>query len=56
MVTRTDGALSIAASGIGFADGWCNAGRLTWVSGDNTGVSVEIKVHRAINGMDEFDL
>ncbi len=55
-VTRTDGALSIAASGIGFADGWCNAGRLTWLSGDNAGVSVEIKVHRAISGTDEFDL
>ncbi|MFC1456282.1 DUF2163 domain-containing protein [Microvirga arabica] len=55
-VTRTDGALTIAASGIGFADGWCNAGRLTWVTGDNAGISVEIKVHRAINGTDEFDL
>jgi uncharacterized phage protein (TIGR02218 family) len=55
-VTRTDGALSIAASGIGFADGWCNAGRLTWVTGDNAGVSVEIKVHRALQGTDEFDL
>jgi uncharacterized phage protein (TIGR02218 family) len=55
-VTRTDGALSIAASGIGFADGWCNAGRLTWMSGDNAGIAVGIKVHRAIGGVDEFDL
>ncbi len=55
-VTATDGALTIAASGIGFADGWCTAGQLTWTSGDNAGLSVEIKVHRAINGTDEFDL
>jgi len=55
-VTRTDGALVIAASGIGFADGWCNAGRLTWLTGDNAGVSVEVKVHRAVSGVDEFDL
>jgi uncharacterized phage protein (TIGR02218 family) len=55
-VTATDGALTIAASGIGFADGWCTAGRLTWTSGDNAGLSVEIKVHRAIDGTDAFDL
>ena len=50
------GELRIAASGVGFSDGWCTAGKLTWISGDNTGLSVEIKVHRAINGTDEFDL
>jgi len=55
-VTRTDGVLGIAASGIGFADGWCTGGRLTWTSGDNAGLSVEIKVHRAIGSTDEFDL
>jgi uncharacterized phage protein (TIGR02218 family) len=55
-VTRTDGALSIVASGIGFSDGWCTAGNLAWTSGDNAGLSVEIKVHRAISGTDEFDL
>jgi uncharacterized phage protein (TIGR02218 family) len=56
IVTRTDGALVIAASGIGFRDGWCNAGRLTWTSGANKDLSVEIKVHRAVSGTDEFDL
>jgi uncharacterized phage protein (TIGR02218 family) len=56
VVARTDGALSIAASGTGFADGWCTDGRLTWTSGGNAGLSVEIKVHRAMGGMDEFDL
>lgn len=55
-VTRTDGYLGIVASGIGFADGWCTGGRLTWMSGDNAGIAVEIKVHRAINGEDAFDL
>jgi uncharacterized phage protein (TIGR02218 family) len=55
-VTRTDERLSIAASGIGFADGWCTGGRLTWTSGSNSGISVEIKVHRAVQGTDEFDL
>jgi uncharacterized phage protein (TIGR02218 family) len=55
-VTRTDGALGIVASDIGFSDGWCTGGKLTWLSGDNAGLSVEIKIHRAINGMDEFDL
>ena len=55
-VTRTDGALAIAASGIGFADGWCTGGKLTWTSGANRDLSVEIKVHRAVDGIDEFDL
>lgn len=55
-VTRTDGALVIAASGIGFADGWCTGGRLTWTSGANGGIAVEVKVHRAVSGTDEFDL
>jgi uncharacterized phage protein (TIGR02218 family) len=55
-VTRTDGVLGIAALSIGFPDGWCTGGSLTWTSGANEGLSVEIKVHRAINGTDEFDL
>ena len=55
-VTRTDGVLGIAASGIGFSDGWCTGGKLTWTSGDNKDVAVEIMVHRAIGGTDEFDL
>ena len=55
-VTRTDGTLGIAASGIGFADGWCTGGKLTWTSGANKDISVEIKVHRAVGGTDEFDL
>jgi uncharacterized phage protein (TIGR02218 family) len=56
VVTRTDGALVISSAGTGFRDGWCTGGRLTWTSGANAGLSVEIKVHRAIGGTDEFDL
>ncbi|WP_210485631.1 DUF2163 domain-containing protein [Microvirga antarctica] len=55
-VTRTDGALAIAASGIAGGDGLYTAGRLTWTGGANAGVAVEVKVHRAIDGTDEFDL
>jgi uncharacterized phage protein (TIGR02218 family) len=55
-VTRTDGVLAIASAGTGFRDGWCTGDRLTWTSGANVGLSVEIKVHRAIGGTDEFDL
>ncbi len=55
-VTATDGSLTVTASGIGFKDGWCTGGKLTWTSGSNAGLSVEIKVHRAIDGTDQFDL
>jgi uncharacterized phage protein (TIGR02218 family) len=55
-VTRTDGALVIAASGIAGGDGRYTAGRLIWTSGANSGVAVEVKVHRAIAGTDEFEL
>jgi uncharacterized phage protein (TIGR02218 family) len=55
-VSRTDGALGIAAAGIAFADGFCTGGKLTWTGGANTGVSVEIKVHRRSGAVAEFDL
>ncbi|WP_112663097.1 DUF2163 domain-containing protein [Microvirga flavescens] len=55
-VTRTDGWLVIAASSIGFSDGWCTGGRLTWTSGANKDVSVEIKVHRRAGSTAEFEL
>jgi uncharacterized phage protein (TIGR02218 family) len=55
-VTRTDGEVGIAASGIGFADGWCTGGRLTFLTGANGGTSVEVKMHRRIGGSAEFDL
>jgi uncharacterized phage protein (TIGR02218 family) len=55
-VSRTDGALGIAVTGIGFSDGFCTGGKLTWTSGANKGVSVEIKVHRKSGATSEFDL
>ncbi|MGO4704512.1 DUF2163 domain-containing protein [Microvirga sp. 2MCAF38] len=55
-VMRTDGWLVIAASGIGFSDGWCTGGRLTWTSGANKDILVEIKVHRRVGSTSEFDL
>ncbi len=45
-VTDTDGALTIVASGIAFAPGWCTGGRLTWLTGANAGLSVEVKAQR----------
>lgn len=39
------------ASGLGaFADGWFTAGRLSWTSGANAGLAVEVKTHRASGG------
>ena len=55
-VTRTDGALALAATGIGFADSWCTGGKLTWTGGANDGLSVEIKVQRRVSGGGELDL
>jgi uncharacterized phage protein (TIGR02218 family) len=55
-VTETDGALSLTASGIGFADGFCTAGKLAFTSGANDGFAVEVKSHRAVAGKDVFDL
>jgi uncharacterized phage protein (TIGR02218 family) len=34
----------------GFADGWFTAGRLTWSAGANSGLAVEVKLHRSGNG------
>ena len=56
IVTRTDGSLGLSASGIGFADGWCTGGRLTFTSGANAGLAVEVKTHRRLGGGAEFDL
>ena len=55
-VTRTDGALAVAASGIGFSDGWCTGGQITFVTGANAGLGVEVKAHRRTGATAEFDL
>src|SRR5690606_3134802 len=48
------GSLFVAAGLDSFADGWFTAGRLTWTSGANAGLGVEVKVHRV--GADDVTL
>jgi uncharacterized phage protein (TIGR02218 family) len=55
-VTRSDGEVGIAASGIGFPAGWCTGGRLAFTGGANAGLAIEVKMHRRIGGVAEFDL
>jgi len=46
-VTLLNGTSSVRVSGLdGFADGWFTAGRLTFTSGANSGLAVEVKTHR----------
>ena len=43
---------SFTASGLGaFADGWFTAGKLSWTSGANAGLAVEVKSHRVESGV-----
>jgi uncharacterized phage protein (TIGR02218 family) len=47
-IAALKGVSMFAASGLGaFADGWFTAGRLTFTSGANAGLAVEVKSHRA---------
>ena len=55
-VAATDGALFVAASGLAFADGFCTGGRLTWETGANAGLAVEVKAHRRVGSTTELDL
>jgi uncharacterized phage protein (TIGR02218 family) len=56
-VTRTDGALGFSTDGLGpYADGWFGAGRLTWTSGANAGLAVEVKAHRLVGPGAEIEL
>lgn len=51
-VVAVDGTSGLVASGLGsFADGWFSAGRLSWTSGANAGLSIEIKLHGVTDGM-----
>jgi uncharacterized phage protein (TIGR02218 family) len=55
-VTAVLAVSSFAASGLDdYAAGWFTAGRLTFTSGANTGLSVEVKAHRNAGGV-SFDL
>jgi uncharacterized phage protein (TIGR02218 family) len=56
-VTRTDGALGFSTDGLAaYADGWFGAGRLTWTSGANAGLLVEVKAHRLLGAGAEIEL
>lgn len=51
IVTALTGTSSFTASGpVGFVDGWFTAGRLTFTSGANAGLSIEVKTHRNNSG------
>ena len=57
VVATSDGALGFTTNSLGaFADGWFTGGKLTWTSGANTGLAVELKAHRVISGAAELDL
>jgi uncharacterized phage protein (TIGR02218 family) len=46
-ITALAGTSSFFAGGIeAFADGWFTAGRLSWTSGANAGLAIEVKRHR----------
>jgi uncharacterized phage protein (TIGR02218 family) len=50
-------ASSFYATGLGtFADAWFSAGKLTFTSGANSGLSVEVKTHRAVPDSVMIDL
>lgn len=50
-VAAIEGTSMLVASGLGgFADGRFSAGRLSWSSGANAGLSIEIKLHRNLDG------
>jgi uncharacterized phage protein (TIGR02218 family) len=46
-VTRTDGTGYVEAAALaGFADGWFTGGRVSFTSGENAGVAVEVRLHQ----------
>jgi uncharacterized phage protein (TIGR02218 family) len=56
-VAALNGTSSLLASGLdAFADGWFSAGRLSWTSGANAGLAVEIKTHRVVPDAVMLDL
>jgi uncharacterized phage protein (TIGR02218 family) len=56
-VASLAGAAIFHATGLGgFADGWFTAGKLSFTSGANNGLAVEVKTHRIDAGSVEIDL
>ncbi len=52
VVVALEGTSQFTASGLGgYADGWFSAGRLTWQSGANAGLAMEVKIHRHTGGV-----
>jgi uncharacterized phage protein (TIGR02218 family) len=50
-VAAVEGTSGFAATGLdGFADGLLSAGRLSWTSGANSGLAIEIKLHAVVAG------
>jgi uncharacterized phage protein (TIGR02218 family) len=56
-ITGIEGTSIFVASGLdGFAETLFSAGRLTWTSGANNGLSIEIKQHRLVAGQPQLSL
>ena len=56
-VVAPESASAIVVSGLAsFADGFFTAGRLTWITGANAGLAVEIKEHRVTEGVVRLSL
>ncbi len=57
LVTASDGALGFATGSLdAYAEGLFTGGKLTWTSGANAGLVVEVKEHRLVGGTAELDL
>jgi uncharacterized phage protein (TIGR02218 family) len=57
VVSAIEGTSIFASSGLdGFADALFSAGRLSWTSGANAGLSIEIKQHRRVAGHAQLTL
>ena len=56
-VTAVEATSVITVSGLGgFDEGWFTGGRLTWASGANAGLAIEIKEHRLVSGVVRLSL
>jgi uncharacterized phage protein (TIGR02218 family) len=57
VVLATDGATSLTAAALADAEaGWFTGGRLTWTSGAQAGLAVEVQAHRRLPGAGALDL
>ncbi len=57
VIVALTGSSSFTASGLdAFADGWFAAGKLSWTSGANSGLAMEVKRHGFANGVATVEL